>query len=422
MSRHLGNWLRAYMEYTRDTESPDSYHFWTAISILGAITKRQVWMEMHYFQIYPNFYTILVGPSGARKSAAGSIGLKLGLKAGLRKFSDKITDAALIKDLSDATEKRVEGSNIQLCSPVLIYASELGVFMGLDAYSSGVIADLTDLYDCPKAWEKKTISRDSEMIIAPYVSFFGCTTPQTLKDVIPASAVGQGFTSRILFVWASRRRKRVPIPSWDDTHTMLENHLINDLKTIGKLKGPFTFSPEGLKAYKEFYNTRPEPEDEWDDERMRGYASRKDIHLLKVAMGMSLAEKDELVLTEKEIIGAIESLKWMEAGLPNVFAGHGAATTSQDVVRVFKQIEMACQRIGYMNKHDLVRRNYAQLGVTELDLVIKTLESADAITTTVTKDPITKDGVAILYTIKDKNFLQSSKGRKPRTLIESEED
>ena len=119
------------MEYTLDTESPDNYHFWTAITILGAITKRQVWLDMNMFKVYPNFYVFLIGPPAARKSAAAAIGVRLAVQAGLRKFSDKITDAALIKDLSEATEKRVEGQTVELCSPVLIYASELGYTLNI---------------------------------------------------------------------------------------------------------------------------------------------------------------------------------------------------------------------------------------------------------------------------------------------------
>ncbi|KKL23906.1 hypothetical protein LCGC14_2420760, partial [marine sediment metagenome] len=77
MKRQLGNWIRAYMEYTLDTESPDTYHFWTALTMLGASTKRQVWLDMKMLgPVFPNFYVILVGPSGARKSAAAGIGVR----------------------------------------------------------------------------------------------------------------------------------------------------------------------------------------------------------------------------------------------------------------------------------------------------------------------------------------------------------
>ena len=87
-----------------------------------------------------------------------------------------------------------------------------------------------------------------------------------IKDVIPTGAVGQGFTSRILFVWAGGRRKRVPIPTWGVAHQALKNNLIHDLREIGKLHGDFTFSKDGLRLYRKNYMERPEPEEEFGEE------------------------------------------------------------------------------------------------------------------------------------------------------------
>ena len=410
------------MEFTRETESPDAYHFWTAAAIISAATKRQVFFQMNQFQIYPNLYVILVGPSGARKSIASGIGIDLAVTAGLRKFSDKITGAALIKDLSNATEKRIEGdtksSKIQLCSPIIIYSSELGVFMGPDAYGSGVIADLTDLYDCPSKWEKKTISRDSETIIAPYVTMLAATTPQTLKDCIPTSAVGQGFTSRILFIWAGGRRKRVPIPPWGVEYESLKSLLIKDLASIGNLRGEFKFTPGGFEAYKKYYLSAPEPEDEFEDERLRGYASRKSIHLLKLAMVLSTADRDDLTITEKEISGGLDALRWMESGLPSVFAGHGSAATSQDVVRVFNQILRS--RGSIISQQELTKRNYSHLSSTELSMVIETLKQGGAITEVIGSDPKTKKS-GVIYKILDKDFISTIQLKSPK-IMKPEED
>lgn len=398
------------MELTRETESPDAYHFWTAASLISAATKRQVFFQMNQFQIYPNLYVILVGPSGARKSIASGIGIELATSAGLRKFSDKITAAALIKDLSEATEKRInedgKHAEIALCSPIIIYSSELGVFMGPDAYGSGVIADLTDLYDCPSKWEKKTISRDSETIIAPYVTMLAATTPQTLKDCIPTSAVGQGFTSRILFIWAAGRRKRIPIPPWGVEYEMLKKHLITDLAHIGTLRGGFTFTPNGLSAYQDFYMAAPEPEEEFDDERLRGYASRKSSHLIKLAMVLSLADRDDLTITDKEVTGSLDALKWMESGLPSVFAGHGGSATSQDVVRVFQQILKSKNM--QITQTELTKRNYNNLSSAELGVVIATLIQAGAITMSVITDPKTRASQPS-YKIVDKDFISNLK-------------
>lgn len=411
------------MEFTRDTESPDQYHFWTAATIIGAASKRQVHLPMGHFRIYPNIYCIIVGPSGARKSAAVSLGSNIALQSGLKRFSDKITAAALIKDLSEASEKRIDEitKDIELCSPVLIYSSELGVFMGPDAYGSGVIADLTDLYDNPSKWEKKTIARDAETVVAPYVSLLAASTPQTLRDVIPPGAVGQGFTSRIIFVWGGGRRKRVPNPEWSVGQGMLEKELIHDLKEVSKVRGLFQFTRGSLDIYQKHYMGRPEPEDEFEDERLRGYSSRKDIHTLKLAMVLSLADKDELIITEQDMAGAIESIKWLDTGLPSVFSSHGASATVEDVTRIFRQIEVATKRVGYATHSELVRRNYTAIGYQDFGVVIETLKEAGAIEEILTPNAITRK-LEKHYRVIDPDFIGRMKTHLPNRIMPKEED
>ena len=415
--RNLNHWLKAYMEFTRDTESPDAYHFWVGATLISSATRRQVYLDMNYFRIYPNLYTILIGPSGARKSIAASIGMQLAESVGIRKFSDKITGAALIRDLSEASEKRVDDKKgeVELCSPVLIYASELGVFMGPDAYGSGVIADLTDLYDCPSKWEKKTISRDSEMVIAPYVTMLAASTPQTLKDVIPTGAVGQGFTSRILFIWAGGRRKRVPIPNWGVEHESIRRNLIHDLGEISKVRGIFKFSPQGLNEYQRHYLNRPEPEDEFEDERLRGYSSRKDIHTLKLAQILSLSDGDSLVITEREILGAIDAIHWLDTGLANVFAGHGHTASSEDTVRVFRQVEAGTARLGWISRTELMKRNFSNLNAHEFAIVIQTLTESGAIAEDVTT---IKGNVEKVYKVLDRDFIKRGSLMMPKSMRE----
>lgn len=412
-TRQLANWVHGYMEYTRGTESPEAYHFWTAATILGAATARQVSLNFNYFTIFPNFYTILVGPSGARKSAAAGIGVKIAEAAGIKKFSDKITGAALIKDLSECTVKRITGNNVQLCSPMLIYASELGVFMGPDAYSSGVIADLTDLYDCPKRWEKKTISRGAEEIIAPYVSIFAASTPQTLKDCIPQGAVGQGFTSRILFIWAAGRRQRVPLPTFDAATTLLEVSLVKDLQHIATLKGTFEFTARGFEAYRNHYLSRPEPEEEFQDERLRGYASRKDMHLLKLAMALSVADRDDLKIDAGEITAAIDAFRWLDEGLSAVFSGQGASANSMDVVRIYEQIQKASRKDGWLNFGEIVKRNYNNMTREAIISTLCTLMDSNTI-----KERLSNIGGNYVksYQVLDHDFVKVSRTNLPHSL------
>lgn len=424
MARNLKNWLKAYMEFTAETESPASFHYWTGATIVSAALKRNVYLDMKQFKVYPNIYVILVGPSGARKSTATAIGMEIVRQVGIRKFSDKITGAALIRDLSKAQEKKItatnnggvtSGAEIEFVSPMLIYASELGVFLGHDAYGSGVITDLTDLYDCGPEWQKTTVSRGDEIVPGPYVTMLAASTPQTLKDTIPASAVGQGFTSRIFFVWGDKRRKRVPIPIWGAGQQMLKNNLIADLKQIMKVRGEFAFTPESLKMYTEFYDKALEPEEEYEDERLRNYASRKHIHALKIAQICSVAERDDLLITPNDWISAMDAIKWIDKGLGNVFAGHGAATNSQDVIRVFRQIEAATISRGYISYPELLKRNYSYLTLQDFASVINTLLEMHAVQEAVAHDPTTQK-LGKLYRMIDTNFIEKWSGAVPRGM------
>ena len=76
--RKLKHWLKAYMNFTRASESPDAFHFWTGVGTIAGALRRRVWLDMRHFQWTPNFYILLVGPPGvANKSTTVRIGSSL---------------------------------------------------------------------------------------------------------------------------------------------------------------------------------------------------------------------------------------------------------------------------------------------------------------------------------------------------------
>src|SRR5258707_15834538 len=106
MARHFKNWLKAYLEFTRDSESPTTFHFWTGVSTLAGALRRRVWIDMKKFQWTPNFYIILVGPPGiAAKSTSLSMGMSLlGKVPGVKFGPESMTWQALAKALEEAIE------------------------------------------------------------------------------------------------------------------------------------------------------------------------------------------------------------------------------------------------------------------------------------------------------------------------------
>ena len=64
------DFLDHYLDYTRDTEATATFHRWSAIAGVGAWLERNIWIQHGATQLYPNQYVMLLGESGARKSAA----------------------------------------------------------------------------------------------------------------------------------------------------------------------------------------------------------------------------------------------------------------------------------------------------------------------------------------------------------------
>jgi hypothetical protein len=66
------------MNFTRASESPDAFHFWTGVGTIAGALRRRVWLDMRHSQWTPNFYIILVDlPGVANKSTTVRIGSSL---------------------------------------------------------------------------------------------------------------------------------------------------------------------------------------------------------------------------------------------------------------------------------------------------------------------------------------------------------
>ena len=61
---NLGKWRF----YLKDIESPDLFIDWGFYSLISAALQRRVWLYPDAMAIYPNIFTLLVGPPAAGKS------------------------------------------------------------------------------------------------------------------------------------------------------------------------------------------------------------------------------------------------------------------------------------------------------------------------------------------------------------------
>lgn len=108
-----------------------------------------------------------------------------------------------------------------------------------------------------------------------------------------------------------------------------------------------------------------------DDPRTASYYDRKHIHLLKVAMALSLSYKDELVLSVEDIFRAKTLLDSTEPGMHKALGAAGKNPLSHEILRVASQIASK-NEVSY---RELLVANFHDIGKKNLDVVLDELRS-----------------------------------------------
>ena len=327
MPRALGNWLSSYLEYTAGTESPRMMHFYVGISTLAGVLRRRVWIDMVRFKWVPNFYIILVAPPGIiSKTTTMDYGMDL-LKQvpGIRFGPDVITWQALVTKFAESFEEFQYGDLWYPQSALNLASGELGNL--IDPSNKDMVNLYISLWDGRAGFEKETKVSGNDAVNAPWINMIGCTTPHWIADNFPESMVGGGFTSRCIFVYGDKKETLI---AWPDEHvrkdhTELRAALISDLEYIATtLVGPLRLTPAGRDWGRKWYEKLwTEVAPNTADEQVQGYLARKQGHLVKLAMVMSIAESDSMEVTDRHLQLAEAMLTEAEKTSSHVFARIG---------------------------------------------------------------------------------------------------
>lgn len=321
--RLLSNWIQAYLAYTAESESPEEYHKWVAISVIAGALRRRVFFKMGYFNLYANQYIVMVGPPGrCKKSTAMRIGRTLlGAVPGLKFTTDSVTRERLIQDLTQAHQ---DGH-----SSMTAYSSELATL--LTSSGMDMVAFLTDIYDSPNEWAHQTKMGGTNTIKAPYLNLIAATTPDWIAKAMPMDTVGIGLTSRIVFVYQDTPRVKDPFPVLSPEQVKLQELLLHDLNHIATLGGQFDLDAAAKAFYSDWYKSRLEQPNPTGDSRLDGYFERKPMHALKLAMVVAASQKNELVFTQSDVEVALMLLEEVEEKMQKVFANVGRNPLSADM-------------------------------------------------------------------------------------------
>lgn len=215
--------------------------------------------------------------------------------------------------------------------------SELGTF--LHPEEKDFMDVLVSLWDGQlEVWERKTKTQGADKIPNPWINVIGCTTPSWLRNNFPEAMVGGGLTSRIVFVYADKKRRLIPYPGkviQREDHKEHADKLVNDLNIISELKGEYELNDEatawGDTWYTNHWKNRPK---HLASDRFGGYYARKQTHIHKLAMVVAASQRNELVITQEDLIFSTQMVTELEKDMAIVFQSIGLAETSKNVTEM----------------------------------------------------------------------------------------
>lgn len=333
MKRAYRNWLEAYVNHTRFSESPTAFHYWTAVATIAGALRRKVWIDQRQFQWTPNFYIILVGPPGvAAKSTSLRIGFSLleklpGIHIG--------PQSATWQALGEALQNAQEGVAIpnqpepEHMSCLTIGVSELGTFLRPD--NKELVDFLVAVWDGQKeVWRRQTKTQGETTVHNPWLNIIACTTPAWLKDNFPDVLIGGGLTSRMIFVFADKKRQLVAYPAKLITtkdYQEEEEFLFHDLLQIAELKGEYELTPDAIDWGEKWYEMHwtQARTSHMASERYAGYFARKQTHLHKLAIVLAAAKRNELYINSEDLREANTIITDLETDMQHVFSSIGVS-------------------------------------------------------------------------------------------------
>ena len=381
LNRVIPDWIDAYMTYVDNSEPPETFNRWTAITLIAACLQRKCWLPWGRITFYPNLYVVLCSPPGkARKGTAMNVGLKILQEPAIKvkMAAEAITREALIRELrnSRVTYLFSKGTDRRMVhSSLTIYSNELVVFLGNQ--NKNLLNDLTDWYDCRDKWVYRTKGQGTDDIDGVFVNILGAATPTMIQSALPPEAIGGGLTSRIIFVFEFERGKTIALPKESEEEKLLYPHLVRDLEIIKNMGGPFIVTEDFEDIYKEWYEKRRDQVVRalQDDDKFAGYIERRPATLLKLSMIMSASRTADMFITGNDFLRGLTYLEQVEKKMAYALGGIGQRAISPAIAQILYFI----RRVEETDFADLLRRFMNDVSRQELENILLELAKTGAI-------------------------------------------
>lgn len=274
-------WLKSYIDYCVGiTDAPPEYHLGVGLTILAAVCGNKVYFKgFAGVEMYPNLYTLLIGPSGFRKGWA----LKLGMR---------VLDKARVNVTLNAENTRESFLRELAEKPACLFvieefSSQLALWT--KEYMSGMKQLVTDLYDPRTEYRRGTIKMGKVTITNPALNLLAASNPGWLMERLTEHDLRGGLMGRFLIFPADTKLPfRGILP--DIEHPVVDS-LADAISQLGAMKKAYLSFDEVRTPFNEWLKDKEHQLDrEYHRSDLMGFYSRVGTHCMKLAVLFHMAK------------------------------------------------------------------------------------------------------------------------------------
>jgi len=227
--------IRSYVEYAAScSDAPEIFHVGVALTILASVTaKRLVAPFSSATMLVPNLYTLLVGPSGERKSSCLDTGIRI-----LRRVA---SDAVI--PVPGSYEEMI--AQIRTQPTGLLKLREFGHFLKFTerGYGEPMRTVLMELYDHPTDEPyTRNLRKGKTVIDGPIcVSLGAACSDDLLYSYTDTESWSGGFLGRMTMLYGDRQVFRMPTvwpQAFDYLVTLLHTYAFGTIHRCGGWSPP----------------------------------------------------------------------------------------------------------------------------------------------------------------------------------------
>jgi hypothetical protein len=318
------SFIRDFLFANEGNECPQEYLLWAGYAAISLAAGRRYFSDIPHINASCRLYTILVGPSGNRKTVAmekaKSI-LQRALGNDVMFNSECESHQRIIQDMSGPDAMRTfinwEGKQ-DYERPYGLFVSELMNYIKIDPV--GFTSFLTDLRDKERYYTYKIKGKDgvgiTQTMEFPYFVLCACTAPEWLTSQIKSDEFCGGFGRRTIFVCKSDYVLKKP--TINEEQKAAEQRCVERLKEIHARAGVFKLSPEADHWFWQVWYIDPARRKRFKgDKFLEAWGNSDHMQVLTIAMLTCLSEgKWDCVIEKPHLQLAIDLLDEVVKHLP----------------------------------------------------------------------------------------------------------